>query len=505
MWRTWRPRLLIILLLALAGAAAVAAFPYVASAYHLEAGGRAAEGVTGITDDAPSAIEHLERALEWLPENAQAYRLLAQVHRAQGDWLAAVEALTHYTELRPDNLLGHIELAEVYEEIEKAMAALDRIDLLPLLPQAAVKAPETPVDTPYGQPDGPAWQYYVAETTFSLPPGYGDRPTLFMHAPSRITCTLSLPEQPMVLRFDMGMDPQTHNWPGDGVTFEVFVDGERVFLEHVDKAMARKGWHRRTVDLSDWAGTEVALSLAATPGPVADPSGDWAGWGEPRVIDAQWPVLEALEPGGRMHQAWEKAGMTAESFILWGEAARREGRFEEAMHWYEQAMAWEPGLGDPWYYVGLLRENQGQWLGAVDAYERAANETDLRAVGRSSPLYRVGTVYQRSVEPSQPEKAQESYEKALATDDFASVSEEAWTHARLGQVYYTLGKRAVRAEDEILEALDLQPNDKWIHVVLGDLYRAEGRLTEAIEAYERSLTLARGFEAAQKRLELLDD
>lgn len=51
------------------------------------------------------------------------------------------------------------------------------------------------------------------------------------------------------------MDPQTHNWPGDGATFEVFVNSERIFLEHVDKTMAQSGWHERMmVDLAPWAG-----------------------------------------------------------------------------------------------------------------------------------------------------------------------------------------------------------------------------------------------------------
>jgi len=50
------------------------------------------------------------------------------------------------------------------------------------------------------------------------------------------------------------MDPQTHNWPGDGATFEVFVNSEQIFLEHVDKAMAQGGWHEWMVDLAPWAG-----------------------------------------------------------------------------------------------------------------------------------------------------------------------------------------------------------------------------------------------------------
>jgi tetratricopeptide (TPR) repeat protein len=381
----WRSALLIALLLVVMGTAVALAFPYVASAYHVEAGGRATEDPLALADDPSCAVEHLQRALAWVPDNAQAYRLLARVYREQGEWAAAVTAMTQYTKMRPDNPLGHIELAEVYEEIEDAMADLPRIDLLPLLPQAEVQAPETPVDTPYGQPDGPAWQSYVAETAFSLPPGYGDRPTLFMHAPSRVTYRLSLPEQPMVLRFDMGMDPQTQNWPGDGVTFEVLVDGERIFLEHLDKARALEGWHARTVDLAPWAGTGIALSLAVTPGPVADPTGDWAGWGEPEIVDARLDRLEALSPDSRATEEWLKAGYTAERFVEVGKAEASAGRQQEATIWFERAMRLEPWWEEPYRQLAGTEGGDGLALEYLQMGDLASLEKVTRL--RPGDLY----------------------------------------------------------------------------------------------------------------------
>ena len=50
------------------------------------------------------------------------------------------------------------------------------------------------------------------------------RPTLFMHAPSRASYTVTLPAEPAVLSFGIGLQPMTWTWGGDGVTFEVFVD-----------------------------------------------------------------------------------------------------------------------------------------------------------------------------------------------------------------------------------------------------------------------------------------
>jgi tetratricopeptide (TPR) repeat protein len=411
--------------------------------------------------------------------------------------------LTTYTELRPDNVLGRIELAEAYERLEAEMADMQLADLLALLPQTQVQAPNVPVDTPYGQPDDPPWHSYVAETTFSLPPVYGERPTLFMHPPSLVTYTLSLPSQPMVLRFDMGMDPQAHDWPGDGVTFEVLVNGERLFLEHLDKVDARQGWHRRTLDLAPWTGQSIALNLAVTPGPRGDTTGDWAGWGEPQVVDTRLAALEAVGSRAQMVEAWRQTGLTPQDLLNRGEAAREAGLDNEAMAWYKRAMWIEPRLSDPWYYVGRLYERWEQWPKALAAYEQALTLDHSHQVGRSSSHFRMGVIYQRYLDPPHLEDALAAYQQALAAGDSGSRRETAWVHARLGQVYYALDRDAGTAESEMLKALDLAPEDKWLWVVLGDLYLQEGRVGQATAMYERALEIDPNFEGSQKRLDAL--
>ncbi|UCC65161.1 MAG: tetratricopeptide repeat protein [Anaerolineae bacterium] len=521
------------------GILAILAFPHLVSAFHVEAAGREIVDPELETHDLQPALAHLQKAIKWEPNNAQAYRLLGKVYRAQGDWPAAIEALTRYTELRPDNPLGHLELAGIYEAVEAEVQAMHSVDLIAALPQAAVEAPDVPVDTPHARPDGPAWHSYVAATTFSLPPNFGERLTLFMHAPSRVTYTLALPTETALLRFGMGMDLQTHGWPGDGATFEVFVGDERIFLEHVDKAMARQGWHERTLDLAPWAGQKMVLTLAVTPGPVADPSGDWAGWGEPQVVDAWLQVAEAQDVGQRLVDEWSRAGLTTEDFIHRGEEARKAKQYDEAMAWYERAMRLEPGLGDPWYYVGLLYENQQQWLPALDAYERAVAMKRFVQVHRSSPHYRAGILYQGRLDPRQPEKALAAYEAALDAGDFSSRvevtdchykrgwilysqkadpseymaefrrtieldPEHVWAHILLGVSIYNQDRDTTAAEAELLRALELAPQDKWAHYSLGEVYRREGRTDEAAAMYQQALMIDPDFEPAQKKLQALN-
>jgi tetratricopeptide (TPR) repeat protein len=515
---------------------ALLAWPHLASAYHLEAGGRQLENPELVAYNPLPVLAHLQKAIEWAPGNAQAYRLMAQVYRAQGDLLAAAEAQTRYTELRPHNPLGYLELADLYEAVEAEMAAMEIADLIAALPQATVQTPDAPLDTPYAQPDGPVWHSYVAATTFSLPPGFGERATMFMHSPSWVTYTLSLPLQPAILRFGLGLDPQSHNWPGDGATFEVFLNGERVFLEHLDKAAAREGWHERVVDLSPWAGEEVALALSVTPGPLADPSGDWAGWGGPQVVEARLPALEAQDFGARLLEAWWRAGLTAEAFIARGEEARQSEQHDQALAWYERAARLEPELGDPWYYMGLAYEGLEAWAVALEAYERAVALGQFRQVGSSNPHYWMGVIYHQWLDPRQLEDALAAYEAAIEVDDFSASWEEAdchykrgevlrWTggdpdeyiaeyqqaielnpkhafaHILLGVGYYARDKDVVMAKAEIQQALELSPKNKWAYYYLGEVYRQAGHTDEARAMYKRALEIAPDFEPAQSRLQ----
>jgi tetratricopeptide (TPR) repeat protein len=514
-------------------------FPHLVGAYHLEAGGQAIDDVEQTAADPLPAFAHLQKAIQWTPDNAQAYRLLGKVYRLQHDWVAAAEALTRYTELRPGNPLGHVELAEVYEAIDSEIAAMGLVDLIAALPQAAVEAPDRPADTPYAQLDGPAWRSYVATSSLSLPPNFGERPTLFMHPPSRIFYDLSLPVEPAALRFGMGLAPEVLDWPGDGVTFEVSVNGEPIFQEHLDKVHARQAWQERVVDLVPWAGQAIVLTLGVGPGPTGDLSGDWAGWGDPQVVDARLPALEALHPGARMEDEWRRAGVTAQDLTARGEEARKAKQYDEALVWYERAMRLEPHLGDPWYYVGLLHEHQERWPEALDAYRRATASRRFRQVGRSSPHYRAGIIYQVRLEPRQVEKALTAYETATELDDFGADWEAAdchfkrgeilwWqkdnpdeyiaefqkaielnpkhasAHILLGRAYYAHNEDVEAAEAELHRAAEVAPRHstwaQWAYVHLGDIYRQEGRRDEAALMYQQALDLDPDFEPAQTRM-----
>jgi tetratricopeptide (TPR) repeat protein len=90
-------------------------FPWGASAFYVERAGHMLDA--GVSSDAlyQTAEEALRRALAWNPTNAQAYRLLAQLHVQRGDWSGAADAWAHLVALRPTDPQGYWSLASACE------------------------------------------------------------------------------------------------------------------------------------------------------------------------------------------------------------------------------------------------------------------------------------------------------------------------------------------------------------------------------------------------------
>jgi tetratricopeptide (TPR) repeat protein len=320
------------------------ALPYALSAYHLQAGGRALERALGQHEALnwwyvgpreardrqalEAAIAHLEKATR----APYAQRLLGQAYVAQGNELRGVRALEQFVERRPKHYLAQLELAAAYVYADERLRELEYLDLLDRLDGASVSAPDLAGGTRYSAEQ---WQSeYAYPTTYSLPPEYGERPTLFLHAGSQVTWTVAL-SQPSVLRFGMGQAPESLAWGGDGATYEVFVDGERVFLEHLPLEQAREGWHEREVDLASFVGQTVQLSLATTPGPTGDVTGDWAGWGEPRLEDVEAFAYREVVKRQPWRAKWSEMGITAEAFVRAGESARETHDDSKAWAWFD--------------------------------------------------------------------------------------------------------------------------------------------------------------------------
>lgn len=103
-----------------------------------------------------------------------------------------------------------------------------------------------------------------------------------------VTYWLRLPEiRPLHLIFAHAIrDHSASEPPSDGVTFRVWVDDAPIYKQH----SASKEWVEETLDLSDFAGRDVALRLESHPGPKWDTTCDSSYWAMPTLVAGALPV-----------------------------------------------------------------------------------------------------------------------------------------------------------------------------------------------------------------------
>lgn len=126
--------------------------------------------------------------------------------------------------------------------------------------------------------------WYVAVKWLSVD---GYRPALWMHPPSRVSLTVTLPPEAQ-LAFGVGVAAEAwEKQEGDGVEFEITVATattlEQVYWRTVDPRHnpGDRRWFDEQIDLSGYAGQEIVITLLTYP--REDNSWDWAGWGHPTI------------------------------------------------------------------------------------------------------------------------------------------------------------------------------------------------------------------------------
>ncbi|MDP1624403.1 MAG: YfhO family protein [bacterium] len=131
-----------------------------------------------------------------------------------------------------------------------------------------------------------------------------ERSVLYAHPTSRIRYEIT-PAQSSVLRTGIVMDSSSWDKGGDGVSFQIYVkddghpDEVQLFSQYINPKtdISDRKYQPIEIDLSQFAGKKILLSLVTNPGPAQNNDFDWAGWVEPRIDNYLPSTLKLIYDG----------------------------------------------------------------------------------------------------------------------------------------------------------------------------------------------------------------
>jgi protein O-GlcNAc transferase len=159
-----------------------------------------------------------------------------------------------------------------------------------------------------------------------------------------------------------------------------------------------------------------------------------------------------------------------------GNAIEREGRINDAMRCYEDAILLAPTLARAHLNRGNVLLELGNTEAALDAYATAL----VRDPNYAGAHYNIGNAHVLS---GQHEAALAAYRAAIALNPDFTDAEVA-----MGCVHEELGQLDA-AVTSYRRALKIDPNYIEVHCNLGNALRALGQVDDAIEQYRRALAI----------------
>lgn len=300
---------------------------------------------------AAQALEHFRAAAEADASNAHVHRWLGRTALLLGRPEDAIVAFSRAVHLRPKHPLAWWELGLAYESlapvstfpwveqeamprsIKGAFLVDNTQPKLVLIPATSVEAPLSVASTPvkhdtWARPDAPAvWSdWWVPSEPIS-------RNVLFVGAPTTLTFQLSLPVTPTSLVFWMAAD--LHLASREPVSYNVWVNGEKVLSLSMQHEDLRRGWWPAQVDLGMWSGRTISLGLSVDFN-SSEGNSQVVGWGDLQLVSTASARCQLASCWARAEAAWKEGGFTAQDFTWAEEEARRAQRYGEAMAWYKR-------------------------------------------------------------------------------------------------------------------------------------------------------------------------
>lgn len=175
------------------------------------------------------------------------------------------------------------------------------------------------------------------------------------------------------------------------------------------------------------------------------------------------------------------------AFFRRGVAHQAEGRLDDAVASYRQALALQPNYVEAHNNLGVMLRDQGKLDDAIASYQRAITIMP----GYAEAHYNLGNAFQ----------AQRRFTEAVASYDTAVMHKP--DHARAfnnrGAALREL-KRFETALADFQHAVALKPDFAEAHNNLGLTQKSLGNLSEAEESYRRAIGLQAGYAEAHNNL-----
>lgn len=250
------------------------------------------------------------------------------------------------------------------------------------------------------------------------------------------------------------------------------------------------GAFRRTPRRALWIGAAAALATAAVCNHAMMPetrirAGTRINFGNAFLVEGKvQDAIEQYEQALRLNPKDPNVPVNLATALL------RAGRFAEAVAYYEQALRIDPDDAIANYNTGAAWVRLGRPAEAARYFEQAlriAPDYAEAHVALGSALFDQGRV---------PE-AMEHWNRALAIKPGLSKAHYNIANALLSQ------DRLKEAIDHYRQAIETEPDFAEAHCNLGIALEKAGRTTEAVEHYEKAVLLRPDFSDVRRRLDLL--
>jgi tetratricopeptide (TPR) repeat protein len=250
------------------------------------------EGYTILLNGNWNKVEEIfERAIHEFPEDLSLQLILSKAYKMQGktenlyssyrNLLSITKNSKHVIEflaaelsISPDDLLGLISKGELYQSPIASNVAFNFLD-----------------EFGFAHKEYLAYLSDIRHSSLivdGLPKGI-----IFQHPPTFINYELVVPPKATLVFFTIVAPEVWQPGKGDGVQFEMYLQTEdgityHLYDEYIDpkNLPEHRQWLERQVNLSRWGGETVTISFVTGCGPNDDCRYDWAGWGEPRILQS---------------------------------------------------------------------------------------------------------------------------------------------------------------------------------------------------------------------------